>query len=50
MTRAQVALALGVTQNTVGTLAARVYRKLGVRTRLELAHALRALGGADGGT
>lgn len=40
LTRKAVAKALGVTENTVGTLSTRVYRKLGVKTRLQLARAL----------
>jgi DNA-binding NarL/FixJ family response regulator len=40
LTRKAVATALGVTENTVGTLSTRVYRKLGVKTRLQLARAL----------
>jgi DNA-binding CsgD family transcriptional regulator len=50
LTRTQVASALGISVNTVGTLSLRIYRKLGVRTRLELAHAMQALGrpSADG--
>lgn len=43
MTRPQIASLLGVSVNTVGTLSLRIYRKLGVRTRLELAHRLHAL-------
>jgi DNA-binding CsgD family transcriptional regulator len=40
LTRAEVAKALGVTANTVGTLSTRIYRKLGVKTRLQLARAI----------
>jgi DNA-binding CsgD family transcriptional regulator len=50
MTRPAIADMLGISRNTVGTLSLRIYRKLGVRTRLELAHAMQALGrpSADG--
>jgi DNA-binding CsgD family transcriptional regulator len=44
LTRPAIAKLLGVSANTVGTLSLRIYRKLGVRTRLELAHAMRVLG------
>jgi DNA-binding CsgD family transcriptional regulator len=48
LTRPQIAQALGVSGNTVGTLSLRIYRKLGVRTRLELAHAMQALSPPNG--
>lgn len=48
LTRPQVAQALGISANTVGTLSTRIYRKLGVSTRLQLVHAMRALGCDDG--
>jgi DNA-binding CsgD family transcriptional regulator len=48
LTRPQIAQALGVSTNTVGTLSLRIYRKLGVRTRLELAHAMQALSPPNG--
>jgi DNA-binding CsgD family transcriptional regulator len=44
LTRPAIAGMLGISPNTVGTLSLRIYRKLGVRTRLELASAMQAMG------
>ena len=48
LTRPEIAKHLGVSPYTVATLVKRIYRKLGVRRRIELAHRLNANNHANG--